>query len=184
MKEEEIWKPIVGFENEYEVSSQGRVRSLTKTVLARGGKTAVKKGQIRLLGYDKDGYLRLGLYRKQKGYYKRVNRLVATAFINNPENKPLVNHKNGIKVDNNVNNLEWATESENMRHAHDTGLKNSDHTKGEKCIFSKLKESDVIEIRKSYNKKTCNYKKLADKYQVSQGTISLLIRGLIWSHVI
>jgi hypothetical protein len=71
---------------------------------------------------DKKGYKRIGLRfkNKQKKFY--IHRLVASVFILNPRNKETVNHKNGVKSDNNVNNLEWMTNEENMKHAYDTGL--------------------------------------------------------------
>ena len=73
-------------------------------------------------GCSKDGYLKVNLYNDGVGSSKRVHRLVAEAFIPNPDNKPDVNHKNGNKHDNCVDNLEWVTKSENMKHAYQTGL--------------------------------------------------------------
>jgi hypothetical protein len=96
----EVWKKINGFEN-YEISSEGRVKN--------------GKGDI-LKTYEQHGYERLTLWKEKKGYNCRLHRLVAEAFIPNPENKKEVNHKRG-KQDNTVNNLEWATPSENMRHS-------------------------------------------------------------------
>lgn len=91
---EEIWKHIEGFN--YEVSNYGRVRR-------------IETGKILKQYENKDGYLRVELRKKGKRKNYRVHRLVATAFISNPENLPQVNHKNEIKADNTVSNLEWCT---------------------------------------------------------------------------
>jgi len=103
---EEIWKDIQGFEGLYKISNFGRVLSF-------------KKGKMKNLCIDKDGYLVVNLYKKNKNHNKKVHRLVADAFIPNPNNLPEVNHKNenNDKANNYVDNLEWCTKSKNMKHS-------------------------------------------------------------------
>ena len=104
----EEWRDIDITEGRYLVSNLGNVKN-------------AKTGKILRLG-KKDGYLKAGMYVGRKRITKSVHRLVAMAFIDNPENKPEVNHKNGIHDDNRLENLEWVTGEENKRHAYETGL--------------------------------------------------------------
>lgn len=119
----EEWRKIKDFEY-YEVSNKGNIRSLDRIVNHNFGGKAIKKGKI--LKKDKKalGYLGICLVRDKKCYKKLIHRLVAQAFIPNPNNLLQVNHIDGNKENNNVNNLEWCTAKENENHARTTNLKN------------------------------------------------------------
>jgi hypothetical protein len=114
---EEIWKDIKGYEGLYQVSNLGRVKTLKKKY-----SEGEKHRKIRL---DRNGYLTVSLSKNGKQNTMKVHRLVAIAFIVNSENKPFVNHLDGVKNNNIVDNLEWVTASENVKHAFRIGLKNS-----------------------------------------------------------
>lgn len=118
---EEIWKDIKGFEGRYQVSNLGRVRSLdftwsTYNYKTRGYVECKKKGRILKSSVQNNGYLRVCLKIHSKNYYKILHRLVATAFIPNPENLPAVNHKDEDKANNVVSNLEWCTHKYNSNY--------------------------------------------------------------------
>lgn len=109
---EEIWKDIAGYEGLYQVSNLGRVKSLDRTVqYFRNGKleTKIFKSKIMKQNYTSAGYLMIYLRKDGKDKYNAVHRLVAQAFIPNPNNLPCVNHKDEVKDNNSVNNLEWCT---------------------------------------------------------------------------
>ena len=120
---DEIWKPIKNYEGYYEVSNLGNVRSLTRSVNYSSGWVVIKKGRKLKLGKDCDGYPQVVLYYNKKPKTYKVHFLVASTFIPNQENKSTVNHKDGIKTNNGMLNLEWAMVKENVQHSYDTGLK-------------------------------------------------------------
>lgn len=169
----EIWLDVVGYEGFYQVSNLGRVKSFYR-------------GKVHLLKYqlDSQGYVIVTLSKggKQKGC--KVHVLVAQAFIPNPENKPFVNHIDGNKSNPHVSNLEWVTQSENMKHAFRIGLKKP--AAGAKSGKSKLTEKDVRYIREHYKKGSHQYglKSLAKKFNVATVTISRIVKHRCYKDII
>ncbi|MBM7132744.1 MULTISPECIES: NUMOD4 domain-containing protein [Staphylococcus] len=170
----EIWKDIEGYEGLYEISNLGRVKSLPKMSGSCMRKEKILNSKNRL---TKDGYARVNLHREGKGKDFRVCRLVATHFIDNPDNKSTVNHINGIKTDDRVENLEWATSNENMKHAYDTQLKKG--MKGETNSQSKLTMEQVETIRKRYKRysKTDGTVAIARDYGVTPRVINQIVNN-------
>lgn len=173
----EVWLPVVGYEGYYEVSSLSRVRSVER-VVNEGKKGAyLAKGVVLRPGLGGTGYYTVSLCGKS---YK-LHRLVAIAFIENPLNKDFVNHKNGIKTDNRIENLEWCTSVENNRHAFASGLK--PNTMGENHWLSKLNPQKVKQIRKYYSGNIYTQIELCKMYSLSPCTINNVVHFKSWKHV-
>lgn len=122
-KSTEVWVDVPGFEGAYQVSNTGMVRSLDRKVNGRFGSSAIKKGKVLKASPNKEGYYSVSLSKKSKCTMFYIHRLLAVSFIPNLEHKREVNHINGNKQDNRLENLEWVSSSENRKHAWDTGLK-------------------------------------------------------------
>ena len=114
--ENEVWKDIEGYEGIYQVSNLGRVRSLDRICIMKNGRKRLHKGRIMAFFVGHDGYLIVKLCAKSSKVSYRVHRLVANAFIHNPDNLPLVNHKDENKTNNVASNLEWCTQKYNVNY--------------------------------------------------------------------
>ncbi|HDX9500157.1 TPA: HNH endonuclease [Bacillus thuringiensis] len=141
----------------------------------------MRKGRELSVSIGKTGYKVIGLYCKGKQKMYKVHRLVALAFIPNPENKNIINHINGDKTNNFVENLEWTTQKENIRHAFDAGLSKQ----GNIHYKAKLTEDDVRWIREHYVPRHPEFgvTAIAKKFSMNKATISAIINNKIWKDV-
>ncbi len=156
---EEIWKDIKGYEGLYKVSNLGMVKSVrynTNKILS-------------IIHNIKTGYNSVALCYNRKRETMYIHRAIAMAFIENPDNKPHINHKNGIKNDNSINNLEWVTSSENHKHKYDV-LKYKQHRR-------KHTEDEVYKIREMYNNSSITQVKLVDIFNSNKTTINNILKN-------
>ena len=149
----EIWIDIQGYEGLYKVSNFGRVKSIDRYVNGKLGSQCKIKGKIMKLQMNHKGYPCVVLHKNCKANSKLVHRLVAIAFIPNPDKLPQVNHKDTNKQNNHVSNLEWITNEDNMRHAFANGCFKTTKKQIEHAIENQIK---MARKRKSEEKKTTN----------------------------
>jgi hypothetical protein len=166
---QEIWKDIKGYEGIYQISNLGRVKILARNIINVNGKLERRKEKIKKNYINWQGYSRIGLCKKSVVKKYSVHILVAKAFIPNPENKPEVNHKYGIKTDNRATELEWSTKSENMLHAYGIGLNKG--PKGNKQWMAKL----VIDTQTGIFYDTISEAAIAKN--INQGVLGKYLRG-------
>ena len=158
------WRPVKGYEELYEVSSEGEIKSLEKTRKNSKGQY-IQEEKILAQSLTTTGYKKVELVRDGKRKSLKVHRLVAQAFIPKVEGKPYVNHKDGNPLNNSVDNLEWCTQAENVQHAYDMGLNRN-----------KL-NIDWNEVARQYGLGISSCK-LAKKYNCSVTTITRNLRNL------
>ena len=167
----EIWKPYI--KGYYEASSEGNIRSVDRTVIFCGT-PGLRKGITLKQTVNSKGYLTVIICVDGTRKTEYSHRIIAKTFLDNPENKPEVNHKNGKVLDNNVLNLEWVTYEENYIHAQMNGL----ISRGS-C---KLVEEEVREI-KFLLKQGCSNPELARVFNVNKATIRQIRVGNTWTHI-
>lgn len=168
-----MWKDIVGYENNYQVNELGQIRTLKNSSLQKVG--TILKSQIN----KKNGYVYQMLYKDGKQKLLRVHRIVATAFLPNPNSLPQVNHINGDKTDNRAENLEWCTQEQNMLHAFKIGLeKPSDKQKRAIAETNKAKRKAVMFKQASNVQVFESISKASKETGLSISTISRYCHGI------
>ena len=170
----EEWKPIVGYEGWYEVSSFGRVRSVDRLVGYSDGSKRLHRGRILKATPDKDGYDRVVLSTPEGHKNRLVHRLMAIAFIPNPDNLPEVNHKDENKRNNVIDNLEWCTDKYNVNYG--TGL----HRRAASQRNDPEQSKPIIQYDKD-GRKVAEYpsiREAARQTGIKRDTISRSCRGL------
>ncbi|HYE70368.1 MAG TPA: NUMOD4 motif-containing HNH endonuclease [Aquabacterium sp.] len=177
---EETWRPIHGYEGFYEVSDKGRVRSLPRRAMVRGGATRSVAGIVMTLTKREDGYLAVSLYRDNKSESFLAHRLVASAFMGHLGDGQEVNHKDGDKGNNSTSNLEIVSRQQNIDHAVASGLIDN---KGERNAGASISEDLVRQILADHAA-GLGYKKLSKKYGVSWGLARNVAARRTWRHVV
>jgi len=175
---EEIWKDIVGYEGMYQVSNRKRVKSLSRIVKRNDGKIRTISERI-LKQSVANGYLNVGLSKNAKLKTYTVHRLVAIAFIPNPDNLPMINHLDGDKTNNYVSNLEWCTGRENSLHAIRNGLFVAPN--GINHYRATIKNQEIVDEIKEKHKiyqdaKKYSINNLSKHYGVSRNVIRSILR--------
>lgn len=173
-------KDIQGYEGLYYVTDNGDVWSYDREYTL-GNKKHIRPGR-KLKKSLVNGYEKVNLHKNGKTLVS-VHRVVAIAFLENKENKPQVNHVDGNKANNNIYNLEWATSSENTRHAIKIGLINSKKFVGEKNPTAKLTEKIVYEIRGLLSRGE-NQTKISKKYGLCRETVNKINNKKLWKHLL
>lgn len=167
----EIWKDVKGYEGRYTVSNLGQVKSFLTLKIS---------GLLLNRNLDTAGYPIVKRYSgNDKGKTKKVHRLVAEAFIPNPNSLPQVNHLDGVKDNNCVANLEWCDGFGNQRHAWNIGLCKKRF--GEDCNVSKATEKIILEIREKAGRVLM--KDMAKEYGMSKTNVSDIIKRRTWKHI-
>ena len=167
----EIWKPIKGFEQSHEISNLGNVRTINRTITRSDGIKTTFKGKPISHWFSNNGYNTIRISFEGSRKVCSIHRLVAENFIDNPNNFSDVNHIDGDKDNNSVNNLEWLPHNENCIHAARTGLR----------LSSKISPDIADAIREEYSTTKTSHRKLGKKYNVSHQLIGLIINRKIWA---
>ena len=176
----ESWRPVVGYEGLYEVSDHGRVRSITREVTYKTGRSCAIKGRLRALTPDAQGYLHVSLSRSGVVKHFYVHRLVGEQFVPNPTGLPEINHEDRDKSNNTSGNLTWVTRLGNVEHARKSGLYGG---RSNPNFRQKLNPDQVslIVLKWGLGK---THEQLALEFGVCRQTVTDIISGRIWrSHV-
>ena len=174
MTDQEIWIVVDGYPD-YAVSNFGRIKRLTSRTCAKAG-TILKQARRS----KKSHYMAVNLCRDGADRLLQVHRLVARTFLGEPDEGIEVNHKDGDKGNNRLTNLEYATSSENQKHAYEMGLQSAAGELNGQAILS---EEQVVSIKRRWVGRHGQQSELARQYGVSPSTIRDIVKGRTWTHV-
>lgn len=174
----EIWKFLPGYEDIYSISNSGRVLSHSRYVMGPRGKPILLKEKVMKPGCGRDKYLGFQASKNGKSETIAVHRAVAFLFVENPHNLPVVNHKNGNKLDNSHSNLEWVSIVDNCEHCYATQLR---FDIGQKHKNSKLTIDQVKAIISERNANGTSQNVLASKYGTTRENIRSILNGKTWT---
>ena len=182
-KSKEQWEKIKDFEN-YEISNRGEIRLLDYSIIDKFGKKRKYKGHLLKQAVNSSNYKKVSLRKNGQNYNKYVHRLLAETFIPNPNFLPCVNHKDGNKWNNNLDNLEWCNEEENTLHAHQNGLASiSNYNKYR--VGQTTRRFDLIEveeIKELYNQ-GYTQKEIAEKFNCYDSTINNIVNNKLYKAI-
>lgn len=182
LNQQEIWKDILEFPD-YSISNTGKV--LNKITMKE--RKPIEHRYSKKRNQVGNEYLFVNLYYGQKQKPRRkskmlyLHRLIAQAFIPNPENKPCINHKDCNKQNNKIENLEWVTYSENTVHGVKNGLISG--CKGENCGKSKLTEEEVLQIREIYSLKKYSFSQIGKMFNIGSSNVEAIGKRKTWKHI-
>jgi len=165
----EIWENIHSYNGRYKISNLGNIKSITK-----------RTEKMLKNWFNHDKYFWVNLCKNNNRIARSVHELVAEHFISKTDGKNIVRHINFNRQDNRVENLEWTTHAENCKYSYDAGRFPTLGRKGELCPSSKLKQNEVDEIRRLYKAGGIFQYEIAQKYEISQTSVSEIINNITW----
>lgn len=178
----EVWKDIREYKGLYQVSNLGRVKSLSRTYTRTIKGTTFKQNvKERILKQGESIYPLVNLYKKGKNKVIYIHTLVTEAFLGKKRKGLVVNHKDGNRNNNNIKNLEYCTQKENMIHARETGLTTIQY--GEDTSGAKLTEQQVLEIHELAINKTYTQKEIGKMYGIDGSQVSRIKNKIYWRHL-
>lgn len=176
----EIWKPVVAYQDHYEVSNMGQVRSLDRRVWSKDGRTWIAKGKVLVLDDNhKGGYLTCQLSKDGVATRFLIHRLVAIEFIPNPTSLPEVNHADGKKKNNADWNLEWALRKDNIDHAVASGLISNKGEKNARAVLT----ADTVLLARRLRSEGYARSAIVTMTGITNGNLYSILSRKSWKHI-